>query len=182
MSQHFIFETGRLIVRPYNYDLDVENFFRLNGDEEIVRYIRPVKTKEESDAFLKEVIAAADENPLMGRWAVDEKQSGKFVGSFAFIPVEGTDDSQLGYALLKEYWGKGFATELMQEGIKYVFSKTTLNEVYGITEAANIASQKVLLKVGFVHYKTYSEKGKDVCCFVLKKGSQNISKTYDIPA
>jgi ribosomal-protein-alanine N-acetyltransferase len=102
LSQHYIFETKRLIVRPYNYVLGVEGFFRLTGDEEIVKYIRSAKTKEESDAFLKEVIAAADENPLIGRWAVVEKQSGKFVGAFAFIPVESTNDMQLGYALLKK--------------------------------------------------------------------------------
>lgn len=67
MSQHYIFETKRLIGRPYNYVLGVEGFFHLTGDEEIVEYIRSAKTKEESEAFLKEVIAAVDANPLTGR-------------------------------------------------------------------------------------------------------------------
>lgn len=164
-----VFETERLIIRQYNYDLDIENFFRINGDEEIVRYIRPAKTKEESDTFLNEVIEAADANPLMGRWAVDEKQTGKFMGSFAFIPVETTEDYQLGYVLLKEYWGKGFATELMREGINYVFGKTSLSEVFGIAEAANIVSLKVLLKVGFTFTKTYKEGEKDMYCFRLAR-------------
>ena len=35
---------------------------------------------------------------------------------------------QLGYALLKENWGKGFATELTKGGLKYVFTKTDLDE------------------------------------------------------
>ena len=166
---YILFETERLIVRQYVFDTDTEFFFHLNGDEEVVRYIRPAKTKEESDEFLKKVIADAEANPLMGRWAVDEKQTGKFVGSFAFIPVDGTEESQLGYALLKENWGKGFATELMREGINYVFNNTSLNEVYGITEAANVASQKVLLKVGFTLHKTYKEGEKEVCCFRLTK-------------
>jgi ribosomal-protein-alanine N-acetyltransferase len=162
-----IFETERLIVRQYNYELDIENFFRLNGDEEVVRYIRPAKSRAECELFLKQVIADAETNPSMGRWAVEEKQSGKFIGSFAFIPVEGTEDSQLGYALLKIHWGKGFATELLKEGINYVFTHTSLNEVYGITEAANIASQKVLLKSGFTLLKNYREGVKDLCCFRL---------------
>lgn len=169
MSHPYIFETARLIVRQYNYDLDIENFFRLNGDEEVVRYIRPVKSRSECEVFLKQVIADAETNPLMGRWAVEEKASGNFVGSFAFIPIEGTSESQLGYALLKEYWGKGFATELMKEGINYVFTKTTLNEVFGVTEAANIVSQKVLLKSGFTLFKTYKEGVKELCCFRLER-------------
>jgi ribosomal-protein-alanine N-acetyltransferase len=164
-----IFETERLIVRQYDFERDAENFFRINGDEEVVRYIRPVKSREECDAFLKEVIASAEANPLMGRWAVDDKITGEFTGSFAFIPVEGASDSQLGYALLKENWGKGYATELMREGINYVFNKTSLEEVYGITETFNIASQKVLLKVGFTLFKTYKEGEKEVCCFILRK-------------
>lgn len=172
MSNQNIFETDRLVVRKYEFDHDAENFFLLNGDEEVVRYIRPAKNREECNAFLKEVIAAAEANPLMGRWAVDDKITGEFIGSFAFIPVKDSDDSQLGYALLKKNWGKGYATELMWEGIKYVFEKTSLNEVYGITEAANIASQKVLLKVGFTLHKIYREGEKEMCCFRLERANK----------
>jgi len=171
LSQHYIFETKRLIVRQYNYELDKENFFRLNSDEDVVRYIRPAKSRAECEIFLKKVIADAEINPLMGRWAVIEKASGNFVGSFAFIPIEGSEDSQLGYALLKQYWGKGFATELMKEGINYVFTKTSLYEIYGVTEAANIASQKVLIKVGFTLQRNYQEGVKELCCFILHKNS-----------
>ena len=166
---NIIFETERLIVRQYEFETDAENFFALNGDREVMRYIRAVKTREECDAFLKQNIESYQTNPLMGRWAVDEKSTGKFVGSFAFIPVEGTENSQLGYALLKEYWGKGFATELTKEGIKYVFAKTDLKEVYGVTQAGNAESQKVLLKTGFRFCKTYKEEEKQICSYVITR-------------
>ena len=136
-----IFETARLVVRQYRPD-DQENFFAMNGDEEIVRYIRPAKTKEESDIFLAEVIGYYFENPLYGRWAVNEKQTGNFVGTFALIPIEKTSKMQLGYSLLKPAWGQGYATELTKAGLMYVFSKTPLSEIWGITEAGNIPSQK----------------------------------------
>jgi len=167
ISPVIIFTTERLIVRRYDFATDAENFFLLNSDEEVMRYIRKTKTRQECDAFLKQVIAAYEERPGMGRWAAVEKSTGNFVGSFAFIPLEGTDDSQLGYALLTSYWGNGFATELMREGIKYVFSNTSINEVYGITEAANLASQKVLLKTGFVLDKKYKEGEKEIWRFKL---------------
>jgi [ribosomal protein S5]-alanine N-acetyltransferase len=144
-----IFETERLIVRQYNFDMDKENFFRMNSNEEIMRYIRPVKTREECDVFLNEIIVHSCENPGIGRWAAIEKQSGDFVGSFAIIPVEGTDDFQLGYSLLTGNWGKGFASELTLGGMNYFFSTTSFDKIYGITEVPNIASQKVLIKAGF---------------------------------
>ena len=164
-----IFETERLIVRQYDFDTDAENFYLLNSDEEVMRYIRATKSREECDAFLKKNIEAYKVNPLMGRWAANEKATGKFVGSFAFIPVEGTNDNQLGYAFLKENWGKGYATELMKEGIIHVFNKTDLNEVYGITESGNTASQKVLLKVGFTLDKTYYEDKRELLSFILRR-------------
>ncbi len=166
-----IFETERLTVRQYSYELDQENIFRVNGDIDVMRYIRPVKTKEECESFLIEEIEAYKKFPEAGRWAVDEKSSGRFVGSFAFIPVKDTQHMQLGYALLKENWGKGFATELMKEGIKYVFVKTSLQEIYGTTESANITSQKVLLKTGFSLEKTYTEGGKEISQFILRRES-----------
>ena len=163
-----IFETKRLIVRRYELT-DADNFFSLNGDEEVMRYIRPAKSREESDAFLKYNIAFANELPLYGRWAVEEKDSNDFVGSFAVIPVDNSTNMQLGYALLPKAWGKGYATELTLEGLKYVFSKTDLQTIYAYTEGPNIPSQKVLLKCGFKHLQNKIEGGKEVCEFVFAK-------------
>lgn len=157
-----IFETERLIVRQYVFETDADNFFALNGDEEVMRYIRAVKSREECDSFLKQNIEGYKTNPLMGRWAVYEKASGRFVGSFAFIPVEGTEYNQIGYALLKEDWGKGFATELTREGVGYVFAKTDLNEIYGITQAENEDSKKVLLKTGFSFHSKFREEQREL--------------------
>ena len=52
----FAFETERLRVRDLLVT-DKENFFLLNGSEEVMRYIRPVKTREESDHQLEQILA-----------------------------------------------------------------------------------------------------------------------------
>lgn len=171
-TKQIIFETERLIVRHYT-KADAGNFFLLNGDEEVVRYIRPVKTREECDQFLMEVLQYSDDFPLYGRWAVNEKETGDFVGSFALIPIEKTDKMQLGYALLKSSWEKGYATELTHGGLAYTFSKTGLNEIYAVTEIANTASQRVLLKAGFDPFDEAEEEGKKLSRFIyLKKDFQ----------
>lgn len=167
-TPQIIFETERLFIRCYTQE-DRNNFFLLNGDEEIMRYIRPAKTKEDSDLFLQEVINYTEENPLYGRWAVNEKQTGGFVGSFAVIPVEKKDKMQLGYALLKSSWGKGYATELTEAGLKYVFTKTGLTEIFAITESQNIPSQKVLIKAGFIQSGSFMEGEKEILEFNFKK-------------
>jgi len=163
-----IFETKRLLVRRFT-EHDKDHFFSLNGNEEVMRYIRPVKTREECDEFLLQVIAYSETEKLFGRWAVEDKLSKEFVGSFAIIPVEGKDQMQLGYSLLPEHWGKGYATELTIAGLHYVFTKTQINPVYAYTEERNTSSQKVLLKAGLRPNGSYIEGGKKVEGFVLEK-------------
>ena len=163
-----IFETKRLLVRRYT-ECDKDHFFSLNGNEEVMRYIRPVKTREECDEFLLQVIAYSEAEKLFGRWAVEDKLSKEFVGSFVIIPVEGKDQMQLGYSLSPEHWGKGYATELTIAGLHYVFAKTPINPIYAYTEAPNTSSQNVLLKAGFRPNGSYMKGEKAVEGFVLEK-------------
>jgi ribosomal-protein-alanine N-acetyltransferase len=156
-----IFETERLIVRLYGLR-DEENFFMLNGDEEVVRYIRPVKTREECHIFLQEIIKYSAENPFLGRWAVDEKATGKNIGMFALIPIDHSDRLQLGYSLLKESWGRGYSTELTRAGIMYYFDHVDHSELYALTETPNTASQKVLLKCGFTLNERYIKDEREI--------------------
>ena len=164
-----IFETDRLIIRRYTPD-DRENFYRLNGDAEIMRYIREPKDPQECVVILKRNIEFYQQNPLMGRWAMIEKASNAFIGSFAIIPVESIDhdrhtDIQIGYALLKEYWGQGFATESALAGRQYAFDVMKLSRIVAITETANLASQKVLLRSGFIQQPNIVEGNKVHCYF-----------------
>ena len=134
-----------------------------------MQYIRPVSTKEESDKFLLENIAAYEINPHGGRWAVIEKENSLFAGSFAIIPMPSQPEKiQLGYSLLSENWGRGFATELTKAGLGYFMDHYSLPEIYGVTEIPNTASQKVLLKTGFLPAGTMMEGEKELMMFVVK--------------
>jgi RimJ/RimL family protein N-acetyltransferase len=162
-----LFESERLYVRHYTID-DFEDFFHLNGDEEVMRYIRQVKSREENYEFLKEIIARYETESFNHRLALLEKHTNTFVGSFAFIPLENTPYTQVGYSFLKEYWGKGYATEITKAGLEYVFNVLCLAEVKAVARIENIASQKVLLKNGFVFQYEMEEKGERL--YVYGKG------------
>lgn len=169
MNNNIIFETDRLLVRQYAFETDAESFFLLNSDEDVMRYIRATKSKEDCDAFLKQIIESYKINPLIGRWAAEERTNEKFVGSFAIIPIEGTEDIQLGYAFLKDNWGKGFASELTKAGLDYYFKNTAADHIYALAEQANTASHKVLIKNGFVNHGVKREGDKELMQFIYKK-------------
>ena len=167
-----IFETERLVVRQFA-ESDMDNFFCLSGNEEVMRYIRKTSTKDESDIFLMENIAGYEKFPHRGRWAVQEKQTGNFAGSFAIIPLPwNTEQIQLGYSLKPENWGKGYATELTREGLSYFFATDRLNEIYGVTESPNTVSQKVLLKSGFRPFGKRNEEEKELLIFIAERKSE----------
>lgn len=169
MSDSIIFETDRLLVRRYTRE-DFENFFRLNGDAEVVRYIRPVQSREEAMAAFEKQLADYEAMPGFGRWAVHLKTTDEFVGSFAMIPIPDEPAKlQLGYAFPKESRGKGYATELTIAGLDHFRNQTTLPEIYAVTETPNVASQKVLLKAGFQPFGMKMEGDKELLVFIVRR-------------
>jgi len=163
-----VFETERLFVRPYTMD-DLTLFFRLNGDNEVMRYIRPAQNLEQTTEFLQKIIHSYQERPGIGRWAMISKADQQFAGSFAIIPIDNSIQLQLGYALLKENWGKGYASESVKGGLQYAFDQLGLIEIAAITYPENIPSQKVLLKNGFVFDKTFMEEEKELQFYIRRR-------------
>lgn len=163
-----VFETARLVVRQLTA-ADHERFFLLNGDPVVMRFIRPVKTREESDAALEEMLAAGEPEEG-GRWMVEEKGSGNFVGTFAIIPLPyDTTKIQLGYALIPAQWGKGYATELTKSGLDYYWEQTSREEIFAVTETPNLPSQKVLLNAGFHLLLKRDLDGKPILVYSVKR-------------
>lgn len=162
-----LFESKRLIVRELE-ETDLQNFYRLNSDEDIMRYIRKPRTYDECVALIKETTENSKINPGFGQHAIIEKSTGNYVGSFALLHLENTEDYHLGYAFFKEEQGKGFATEVTKAAIPFVFKTIDKDFIKAITIPENIASQKVLLKAGFTETGRMVHNGDEVLVFELK--------------
>lgn len=164
-----IFETERLMVRQYTGE-DYDNYFSLHGNAQVMQYIRAAQTRVESDAKFEETILNVVPHSFMGRWAVEEKASGKFIGSFIIAPIpDDVAKTQLGYSFLPAYWGKGLATEVTKEGLNYFRDKTSLTEIFAVIETPNIASHKVLLKAGFQPFATRMEGEKELLVLIVRR-------------
>ena len=168
-----LFETDRLIVRRFT-SVDAEWFFLLNSDVRVMQFIRPVKNREKCDAFLAENLNFYLDTSSLGRFAVVEKATGNFVGTFSFLYLSGEADFHLGYALLPAAWGKGIATELVRSGITYFFSHNHKKEVFAITDTENSASRNVLLKSGFQKKGQTLEHGQILDLFVISREASTV--------
>src|SRR6188474_2925021 len=98
-----IFETERLIVRKFT-ETDADDYFALNSNEDVMRYIRPVRTREECDKLFNETVLQGFADNYKGIWAINEKKGGKLIGCFVIMPVpDDIEKTQLGYSFLPEY-------------------------------------------------------------------------------
>jgi len=98
-----------------------------------------------------------------GRWAVIYKPENKIIGFAGLKYLPEFKETDIGFRFLPEYWGKGIATEVSIEIIKYGFEKLNLHKIVGIAIPDNIGSCKVLEKIGLSFYKIdeYDGDGKE---------------------
>jgi ribosomal-protein-alanine N-acetyltransferase len=165
-----LFTTNRTRVRRFTHQ-DQESFFRINGDPKVMAFIRPAKSREDCEAFLLENILFYREGSLLGRYAVEEKANGRFLGTFSFLYLSGEADYHIGYALLPEFWGQGYATELVQEGIRYFFDHTQHLQLFAITRTNHLLSQKVLERSGFGYQGLKEENGEQLALFYIERSA-----------
>ncbi|HEY0679365.1 MAG TPA: GNAT family N-acetyltransferase [Chitinophagaceae bacterium] len=161
-----ILQSERLYVRRFTLH-DNEMFYRLNSDEDVMRYIRPVKDRNACDLFLAENITFYDLHPGLGRFALLEKATNVIIGIFSMLPLEYTTDVHIGYALMKDQWGKGYASEIVKAGITYAFDHLRLTTLVAVTYPEHTASQKVLLRNNFQPDGVYQEDGHNNLLFRL---------------
>ncbi|WP_276131855.1 GNAT family N-acetyltransferase [Polluticoccus soli] len=149
----FYLETPRLILRDL-LPSDEEGMFALNADQEVMRYVgaKPLNDIEQAREAIAFIRRQYETNGI-GRWAVIEKDSGSFVGwaglKLMQEPVNGyVDFYDIGYRFMKSSWGKGYATEAASATLQYAWEVMRLPEVNAMANVDNVASRRVLTKIG----------------------------------
>lgn len=150
-----IAETERLLLRKFTSD-DLSRFYDLNADWEVVKYTgnQPFASMGEAWEVLEIVIIKGQyEKYGMGRWAVIVKETGEFIGWCGIRPNENVEEIDLGYRYFQNSWGKGYATEAALATLKYGFEVLNIPRIIGQAVEENIASIRVLEKVGMKFIK-----------------------------
>lgn len=167
-------ETERLLLREI-LPSDVDGMFEMDSDPEVHKYLgnKPVKTKDEASQVIESIRSQYVQHGI-GRWAVIEKETDSFAGWCGLkLIAEETNNHihyhDIGYRLLKRYWGKGFASESAKASIAYGFKKLQLKTIYGIADANNLSSGKVLRKVGLKYVETFEHNGVPHNWFEINK-------------
>lgn len=144
------FKSERLLFRSWT-DADRMEFREMNTDSEVLEFLHPPLTAEQSDSFVN-IIEDELRSKGWGLWAVETIEDRNFIGFIGFhhaqFEAPFTPCVEIGWRLKKVVWGKGYATEGARRCLIKGFDDLDFREVYSFTAELNIRSLKVMEKIG----------------------------------
>ena len=173
-----ILETPRLLLRGFTTD-DLDAFAAMAADPEVMRYIGPGVPQARA-AAAERLAAAIYRWHYLGlpTWAVVRKTDGRFIGRCGLQPFAGSDTLEIAYGFIKEAWGQGYATEAGQAGLRFGFDTFGWARLIGRARPGNIASLRMLEKLGFRREAEITEgpEGPAVHCAVTWEMYQSAAR------
>ncbi len=175
-----ILETNRLKLDKLTSG-DSNSLFELFSNNSVVEYYDLEALTEISEASnLIEFFNSRFEEGSGIRWAIRLKETSQLIGTCGFNTWSPKmKNAVLGYDLMPRYWGTGYTTEAVHRIVKAAFlgelSCGELNRIQGDTVPGNLASESLLLKVGFKEEGIRRQSGywksqfHDLKCFGLIK-------------
>jgi RimJ/RimL family protein N-acetyltransferase len=144
--EHLRIETARLILRPPRLD-DLEAWTEMMSDEPTARFIGGAAPRS---------ICWRQLMTLMGSWhamgfgmfSVIEKQSGRWIGRLGPWQPEEWPGPEIGWAIVRDYWGRGYAVEGAVASTNWAFDTLGWTKIIHSIAPDNLASQRVAQKLG----------------------------------
>ncbi len=145
-----VIETERLRLRGFT-EADKPAYAAMRADPDVVRYL---VGGEALIPFAEEIadsrIAAFRKawSAGFGVWAVEERETGRFLGQTGLAKLERASDVEVLYAFARPAWGKGYAREAARAALAFAFGPAGLDRVVAFVVPQNAASTRVLEAVG----------------------------------
>lgn len=140
--------TERLALRRFTED-DLDWLVALYADDNVVRFLGGVRDRAKVEETLHtRILDYYEQHPGLGIWLTVERSTGERIGFHLLNHIQGESIIQVGFALLQPAWGRGYGTEMALEVLRYGFGELRLPRIAGMAYRQNLASQRVLTKIG----------------------------------
>jgi len=145
-----LMESPRLRLRALEAERDAAAMLALLNDPGFLRFIgdRQVRTTAQAAAYIVERVLHSYAVNGFGMYAVERRADGAWLGNAGLVQRDGLPAPDIGYALLQQYTGQGYAGEAAQTVFAHARSTLGLHDLYGITDLDNSASGRILLSLG----------------------------------
>lgn len=136
------------MLREFTED-DAEFICKLLNSEGWLKYIgtRNINTSSDAEKYISEKLMPGYEKNGFGFYMAELKDNTP-IGMCGLIKREALEDIDIGFALLPEYEGKGYAYEAASATMDYAKNVLGLKKIAGITVPYNKPSIRLLEKIG----------------------------------
>lgn len=149
-----ILQTSRLLLRPVA-DSDQPMIFKGLSDPDVIRYYGVSYQSLEATGAQMDFYRSIVQERTGAWWAVCDIKSGEFYGAAGFNYYQAAHQkAELGYWLLPEYQGRGYASEAVEMLCSWAFRHCMLHRIEALVETGNTSSARLLQACGFQYEGT----------------------------
>jgi ribosomal-protein-alanine N-acetyltransferase len=144
-------ETARLRAEPIS-SAHQDEMVRLLSDPRVAATLGGAPSPARVAAMIERQAGQFDRHGF-GIWVWREKATGDLVarGGLQHTHVGGRDEVEVGWAVAADRWGEGLATELGAASVRAAFDEHGLADLVCFTLPTNVASRRVMEKLGFAY-------------------------------
>lgn len=153
-------ESENLFFRAHE-SADFEEYYAMEADAEVRKYVGGApRTREAAEQKFSGLMQPGEDRLRM--WATILKAENRYIGRCGLYPhlrggEKADGEAVLAFYLARAWWGRGLATEAGNAFVRFGFDQLKLNRIVATVQVENLASLRVLEKLGFVLIET--EKG-----------------------
>lgn len=147
-----VLKTNQLLLRAMNLE-DAQGVFEFNSSIENLKYVprTPFSKFEESLEKTKSFIDQFDKHEGIW-WTITYKNSNELIGYCGLFDIDTEcNKAEIGYGLLKNYWGMGLMSKIVDELVNFGFNDMKLHKIYAKIDPENSASIKVIKNNNFIY-------------------------------
>ena len=144
--------TERLVLRSWREE-DVDPFYAINSDPEVMATLGPVMSRDEVAATIERMQSIEAEQGHCF-WALERREDARLIGWCGAIsgsvgPIVG--QLEIGWRLARDAWGQGYVTEAAHATLDWLYANCSDDTVWAITSVGNTRSRAVMERLGMTY-------------------------------
>lgn len=164
-----ILVTERLRLRAFQKS-DIEDYAALNADPEVLRYIGEGEPWDRGRSWRHQAFLMGHwQLGGAGMWAMEQRETGAFLGMVGFAAPEGWPGFELAWTLMRRWWGRGYATEGAREALAYAFTALQKERVISLIHPENRSSIRVAERIGERLQERILHLGRERLCYGIDR-------------
>lgn len=163
MNSTIMLETERLTLREFDL-ADAEFMYELMNSPLYIKNIgdRNIHSIEDATTFIVDKIISSYKKHDYGLYAVILKETNRVIGMSGLVRRDNLPNTDIGFAFLPNFMGKGYAYEASQRVMRYVQEDLQLDTILAITTKENHRSIKLLNKLGLFYQSVIEWDGEEI--------------------